>query len=315
MSIHFRQLAERVVADGAITADEILTLRRTVWPDGRICAEEAEALFAMNDRVAGRSAEWTDFFVEALTEFAVNGREPKGYVDEATAEWLIARIDHDGHVDTIAELELMVRVIEKALNVPDTLKAFVLAAIERTVLTGEGPTRGGELDAGSVNAAECALLRRVIFASGGDGPACVSKAETEMLFRLKDATLNAANTPEWQRLFVQGVANFLQAWRGAAPLSRERAGALESFMNDRSSSVAGFFGRVLRVDRDGFGSAMREMALGGAGNARDHAGEVRAASEVTEAEDLWLRTRMDEDDRIDALEQALLDFLKDDTRG
>jgi hypothetical protein len=61
----------------------------------------------------------------------------------------------------------------------------------------------------------------VIFASGGDRPAAVSQREAEMLFRLKDATLGADNAAEWQRLFVQGVGNYLQGWQGAKGLTRE----------------------------------------------------------------------------------------------
>ena len=40
-----------------------------------------------------------------------------------------------------------------------------------------------------ITAAECRILRRVIFASGGYGPAAVSRYDAEMLFRLKDETL------------------------------------------------------------------------------------------------------------------------------
>jgi hypothetical protein len=83
MSMHFRELASKVAADGAITADEVLSLRREGWGDGRIVPDEAEALFAINDALAAPSAEWSDFFVEALGEFIVQQVEPKGYVSQA----------------------------------------------------------------------------------------------------------------------------------------------------------------------------------------------------------------------------------------
>jgi hypothetical protein len=69
---------------------------------------------------------------------------------------------------------------------------------------------GGELSPGHVNAAEAAILRRVLFAPPAMAGA-VSCAEAELLFRLKDATLGAANALEWKQLFVQGVATTCRA--------------------------------------------------------------------------------------------------------
>ncbi|MBM3594822.1 MAG: hypothetical protein FJX31_03275 [Alphaproteobacteria bacterium] len=82
MSIDFREMASKVAAERAITSDEILSLHREGWGDGRIVPDEAEAAFATNDAIASPSAEWSDFLVEALGEFIINGLEPKGYVSE-----------------------------------------------------------------------------------------------------------------------------------------------------------------------------------------------------------------------------------------
>jgi len=308
MTINFPELARQAAADGVITADEVLALRRSAWPDGRIDQTEAEAILAINDVVSARSPEWIDFLVEAVGEYVLNGTEPKGYVADSTADWLIARLDHDGSLDSAAELELLVRVLEKALGTPDRLKDYALSQIERAVLTGEGPTRdGGALDAGSITAAECKLLRRVIFASGGDRPAAVSQREAEMLFRLKDATLGAANAPEWQRLFVQGVGNFLQGWTGGRAISRDRAAELESFMSDRSSSFGSFFGRMSRVGAKDLRSAAQDLLSGAP--ARDFAKEAGAEAEITSPEQAWLDRRIGIDGQTDALEAALLAFL------
>ncbi len=310
MTINFPELARQAAADGAIAADEVLALRRAAWPDGRIDQTEAEAILAINDVVADKSAEWTDFLVEAVGEYVLNGTEPRGYVADATADWLIAQLDRDGRLDSQAELELLVRVLEKALGTPDRLKEYALAQIERAVLTGEGPTRdGGTLDAGSITEAECKLLRRVIFASGGDRPAAVSLAEAEMLFRLKDATLHAANAPEWQRLFVQGVGNYLQGWTGGRAISRDRAAELETFMNDRTSSLSAFFGRMSRVGARDLRSAAQDMLAGGEAPSRDYAGEAHADAALTSPEQSWLHGRIQADGQTDPLEAALLAFL------
>jgi len=310
MTINFPALARQAAADGQITADEVLALRRVAWPDGRIDADEADAIFAINDLVADKSPEWTDFLVEAVGDYVLNGTEPRGYVADVVADWLIARLDHDGRLDSQAELELLVRVLEKAFGTPDRLKAYALAQIERAVLTGEGPTRdGGTLSAGSITEAECKLLRRVIFASGGDRPAAVSAAEADMLFRLKDATLGQPHAPEWQRLFVQGVANHLQGWTGGRALSRDRAAELEGFMNDTTTSLGRFFGRMSRVGAADLKTAARDVLAFGRAPARDYAGEAGADASVTPPERAWLDGRLDADGRTDPLEDALLAFL------
>ncbi|MFX6517813.1 hypothetical protein ABTG30_18950, partial [Acinetobacter baumannii] len=89
---------------------------------GLIDAGEADAILTINDRITVPTREWTDFVVEAIGEFVVNGEEPKGYVPDERADWLIARLDRDGRLDTMTELELLVRVLERALGAPARLR-------------------------------------------------------------------------------------------------------------------------------------------------------------------------------------------------
>ena len=317
MSMHFGNIVAQAAADGVVSAEEILALRGTGWADGKMEPEEAEALFAANDALTAPSLEWCDFFVEALSEFVVNTVDPHGYVDQDMGDELIARIDADGKVDSLAELELLVRVLEKALNVPQSLKDYALKQIESAVLAGEGPTRGGELTSDGINATECALLRRMIFAAGGDRPASVSKAEAELLFRLKDATLYDSNAPEWQTLFVQGVANLLLGFGGHDALSIERAGELEKFMAKEASGIGGFLGRVLTAKPDlaGFGSL---LGLGGEEpdtgiEAFDDEAEAASVLDLSEAD--WLNDMLEADEELDDLEKALIAFIDEETGG
>lgn len=314
MSMHFRDLATKVAADGQITAEEVLTLRRAGWSDGRIVPDEAETLFAINDEVASPSTEWSDFFVEALGEFIVNGLEPKGYVSEEQGKWLIDRIDHDGKLESLTELELLVRLYERALSVPQTLRDYALNQIEQAVLTGEGPTRsGGALEKGNVTQAEAQLLRRLLFASGSERPAGISRSEAELLYRIKDATVAANNAPEWKRLFVQGVGNYLAGFSSYEALSRDRAAELEEFMNDTSSSLGSFARRMGKsVLRDNFFDAVAS-ALGKKDNGPGLDDRIDDARKIDLTEQTWLEGRIDGNGRIDEYDQALLDFLAEDS--
>lgn len=318
MSMHFRDVAAQAVADGAISAEEILALRGAGWADGKMDPEEAEGLFLANDALRNPGPDWCDFFVEALGEFVVNTVEPHGYVDQIMGDELVARIDRDGRVETLAELELLVKVLEKALSVPDNLKAYALRQIEEIVLSGDGPTRAGALDPKGINEIECRLLRRMIFAAGGDRPAAASRAEAEMLFRLKDSTLYEVNAPEWDLLFVQGVGSYLLGFGGSEPLSRERAADLEAFMNRPGAGIGGFLRRMMGVNLDaemdkGFSSLLSITPHSPDGAEAEVAEEAEAAAQLTEGEEFWLLDHIDADEELDPLEKALLQFIAEET--
>jgi uncharacterized tellurite resistance protein B-like protein len=311
MSMQFADLAQRASQDGVIDAEELLSLRQMGWGDGQIHRGEAEAIFAINNALEKRDDAWVDFFVEAISEFVLNGTQPRGMCDEAEARWLIDQIDHDGKLESMAELECLVRIVERAQNVPCSLKHYVLRQIEAAVLTGEGPTRydnhaeNGGLAACHISTVECALLRRVIFASGGHGPAAVSRFDAELLFGLKDASLGKDNALDWQHLFVDGVANYLQGFAlKNAQVSHERMKELESFIADNDTNVGRFFGRMAREVPQ---TANHLGKVFGKKEVRKSFAEWEAdGAEVTSDEQKWLDAMIDADGTVDPLEQALL---------
>jgi hypothetical protein len=307
MTTHFIDFARAAAADGQITAEELLTLRREGWGDGIITRAEAEALFTLNTALRERTPEWTDFFVEAIGEFVLNGTPPRLQCNEEEAAWLIGQIDHDGVTESMAELECMVRILERAENTPERLKNYVLDQVEREVLTGVGPTRcGGALAATHVSSAECRIIRRVIFASGGHGPAAVTRHDAEMLWRIKDETLAEENAPEWDDLFVDGVANFLKGFiLPNAQLSHERKSELEAFIADNRASVGGFMGRMAKEApqvANHFGKVFGKKRDTGP----DYTAIAAAGELITDYENQWLETMIAADGEVDELESRLI---------
>ncbi len=301
------QLTDRICGARTVTDDDVAVLRAAWWSDGKIIATEVEALFAINDSLETPHDGFTDFFAESLSALIVEAGQPRGYVSENDATWLIAQVGRDGRIETHAELEAIVRVIERALNVPETLKHWVLEQIETVVLTGQGATRReGDIRPGTVDAAEVTLLRRLVFAGAGEGAAIVGSAEAEALFRIKDATLGSASAEDWDRFFVQAISNHLMAWSNYTPLEQERAAQLEAFMNNRSSSIGGFLARVaqsLSIDSL-FGT---QSSPGG-----DIDSEIAAARELTAHEASWLKRLIAIDGATDDLEKAVLAFIVDE---
>ena len=312
MTTQFTDLAQRVAADGQVTADEVLALRREGWGDGMITREEAEALFAINRTIDTRDERWCDFFVEAIGEFVLNGSEPRLQCDDSEAEWLIAQVEQNGVVESYVELETLVRIIERAENVPTRLKDYVIAQIEREVLEGTGPTRdGGELSSQHITASEVKILRRVIFASGGYGPAAVSRFDAEMLFRLKDETLSEDNAAEWDDLFLDGVSNYLKGFAlQNAQLEHGRAKELQAFVADNKANVGRVMGQMAREMpqvHNHFGKVFGKKDA-----SPGYAEQAAAGEAITDHEQEWLDSMIEADGEVDELERRLIARIIDE---
>ena len=313
MTTQFTELAKAAAVDGKVCAEEILALRRQGWGDGIIARDEAEALFALNNAIDERGQEWCDFFVEAIGEFVLNGTEPRLQCDEKEARWLIQQIDQDGVVESVVELEAIVRIIERAENVPSFLKDYVIEQVEKEVLTGTGPTRcGGELSDTHITSAEANILRRVVFASGGYGPAAVSRFEAEMLFRLKDATVAEANAPEWDELFLDGVSNYLKGFAlQNAQLEHGRAKELQAFIADNKANVGRFMGQVVKQAphvANHFGKVFGKKPA----SKPSFEEQAEAGEAITDYEQEWLDSMIENDGEIDDLERRLLARIIED---
>jgi hypothetical protein len=292
MSFSYSDFAAALKAGASISAEDVLAVRRWVWPDGSVSAEEAAALFALNRSAKASAPEWDDFFIEAMTDYVVNQTPPRGYVEDGHAGWLIDQIEQDGAPITPTELALVVKVLETALNAPASLKAWALAQIERSVLAD-----------GRVGEQETVLLRRIVFAAGGDGALVVGADEAETLWRLKDACLHADNAPGWKTLFVQAVGNHLMAYSSYTPLERDEAARLDAFVADHHRSVLGFFARMGSTNPSQVRAALAKAPHG------DHDADVAAANAVTPSEEQWLQAHIDADGASDAYEEALLAFI------
>lgn len=206
MNIQFADLARSAAACGEISPASLLALRQLGWADGRITRHEAETLLALNRALDHASGEWTDFFVDALCEFVLGDGEPFEAVDECEARWLIGAIDGGGAPVTMAELELLVRLIERALAAPDSLRLYALQQIEAAVLADVGPTRVGTAEGPRhITGAECRLVRRILFATGGDRPPVPGRPAVETLLRIERAIPQGDNSPEWRSLLFDAA--------------------------------------------------------------------------------------------------------------
>ena len=111
MSKPLTDLANDILSDGIIDADEVSKIRERVYADGIIDREEADFLFQLNDGASGKDNDpaWKAFFVEAITDHVLKDETSPDILDEDEAQYLIKKIEADDQVDDV-ELELLVNI-------------------------------------------------------------------------------------------------------------------------------------------------------------------------------------------------------------
>ncbi|HMN86221.1 MAG TPA: hypothetical protein PKA74_09580 [Bauldia sp.] len=308
----------RVKRSGRVSAEDVLEARRAVYgSDGRIDPGEIEALFRIDEAADDSDPAWPALLTEAGVDYLVHQVAPRGYIDAANADWLMARIDRDGAVKTATELELLVKVLEASRSSPPELVRYALRQIQRAVVHGDGPlAAGGRPEPGRVNREEADLLRRILYAFGGDDGIAVTRAEAEVLFDINDAVAGADNDPAWTDLFVKAVTNCIMAASGYVVPTREVALHREEWLDAPATGVGGFFARMASGGLHGVLAAYRAPAdedEWAAGNARVDAA-IADAEAVTDGEAAWLADRIGRDGHLHEAEKALLRLIANEGR-
>jgi hypothetical protein len=302
-----------IKARGSIRDADVLRLRRNYYDDGRITAEEADIIFALNDACPVQDPAWADCFVETITDYIVDQAQPEGYLTATNAAWLIERVSKDGHIETKTELELLVRVLDKARWAPQSLVRFALDQVKEAVIEGTGPLRAGRrLAAGIISEDEVDLLRRILYSFGSDGNLAITQPEAEVLLDIDEATAGSDNHPSWRDLYVKAIACCVMAASGYASPPREIALARDAWLDRRgdlsidvvlpgmAAGIGSLFGRYkAQSDEERAIQRLTQQKI-----------EIVTHEAVTEAEAAWLAERIGRDGKMTPNERALLMFLK-----
>ena len=299
-----------ICARGTISNADVAAIRRGYYKDGTVSEAEADALFAIEQNCKSPAA-WGALFVEAVTDYLVNQVKPEGYVTSENAQWLTERITVDGKVQTQNELELLIHVLEEARWTPTSLSALALAQVRHAIIDSTGPLRVGPRPAtGIVTASDVNTLRRILYASGGDGSTAVTRAEAEVLMDIAEAADDALSDPAWIDLYTKAIANHLMAGAGFAPPSREEALKREEWL-EAEPNLGGFFGEMVQSGLQGVWSAYHVADAETAELARleDYKRSILVSEEVTAPEAAWLADRIGRDGHVGEAEKALLAFI------
>jgi hypothetical protein len=308
-----RQLIAEIQAADEMTDAQLLDLRRGFGADLEISSSEADSLFALNE-VSEKPSGWADYFVLVLTTYLVHQGQPEGYINDAMAVWLIARIDHDGVVETETELRLLMNVLKVAEVPGDRLEAYALKQVQLAVMEGRGRVGQDMLSPGTLGAAEVELLRRIFYSVGGDGGMGITRMEAKVIFDLNEATKGRNNDPAWQRFFVGAIANHLMMIAAPAKLDLTEVKRREAWLaSDEGMMKRGMLrlsGRdVLNAFKEVFGLTAGDPT-GGFTNLNVE--NMSHAETITEEEARWLVQALKADGEIDENERALLDFIREE---
>lgn len=305
-------LIARMFDADAMTESDLLALRRAFAGDLELSSDEADTLFRLNT-LSSLPEAWQPYFTSVIASYVVDAMPPRDHLHEANAAWLMARIDHDGVVETDTELAIVLKVLRQAHSVCERFSAYALTQVKEAVLNGRGAFKGHVLTPGVVGEAELQLLRAVIYAGGGRDGIAVSRAEAELLMDINDATDGKANADGWSFLFSRAVANHLMMVRPTA-ITSEAALKRQEWLESRERAITprklfgwdfmGAIGDLLSINDDAMESH-RSYVL--------DAPSTLNAERVTATEATWLVERLNRDGTINANERALLDFLRDES--
>lgn len=120
-----RTIVSAMILGRRVTAQDVGWLRREVFADGEVTRETADELFAVARARMNNAPEWTELFVELITDHVVWQARPTGVVTDEQAEWLLERADECKSVEALAAL---VNVLAEAHRAP---KWFVSAVRAR----------------------------------------------------------------------------------------------------------------------------------------------------------------------------------------
>jgi len=299
------EVLARVRSSGAVSADDVLVVRRAVY-GGEIAVtpDEMETMLAIEEAASRADPGWAQLLDEAGADFIVNQLPPAGYVTEENAAWLVERIAKDGVVKTSRELGVLVHIIDRATSAPGTLAALALQQVELAVMEGRGPLAAGGLERGRISKESVDVLRRILYAYGGNGAVAITRSEAEVLFDLNDATSGAGNDPSWDDLFVKAIASYLLTISGHRPPSREQALSDARWLDAPAEGLGGFFARMTTGGLQGILAAYRETD-----GAPSPGAETKG---VTTDEAAWLAERFGRDGMLKENERALLRFIRDE---
>jgi len=242
--------------------------------------------------------------------------DPRGYVSDSDAQWLISQIGGGG-LSCRAEFETLKAVIGHAVSVPPSLAAFAVREVKRAILSGHRGPQGADHASGVVTSADVEALRAFCFAPNAGAAMHVDRATAEALFDIAHATAGANNAPEFADFFAKAVGNYLIGAVFLTPDSRDDELGLEreldkpapGFGEFLSGLTGGLFAPNASDGRRSVDALTDEIVRRENAETDDR---LDAAADVDASEGQWILAHLTREGELTVAERRLLAFLRDE---
>jgi hypothetical protein len=293
------QLLERLGADGVVTEEETLELRRSVFENGLVGRAEADGLFVLAGKVANDDPSWKRAFIEAIGDHVLIAG---GHISHADANWLTSRLAED-QADALSAF-LAVDVLRRAETAPPALVETAWTRLSAALARGPITELGAE------------WVRALLFAPAASGGLSVSAGEARHLFAIEAAADGKPNHAGWDDLFVKAILNHLMGLRASPILTREAELARRSWLLEpRDPARLGFLAAAFSGGLGGFFRALtgaRDLEIKDEIDSYYDMRAVQLAEDeaLTEAEVAKLLAAVRADDKTTVNEARLLEEVR-----
>ncbi len=293
-----------------------LALRSAIYGNGDPTRADLEDLIACG-RQAGSDPAFCVLIAEVATDVFVHQVDPEGYVSDADAGWLVARLSGGGGLSCAAEFEMLKGIFSHAVSVPLQLTKFAISEVKSAILTGRRDAVGGvDHEPGVVTHDDVLTLRAMAFAPTQGSSLHVDRGTAEALFEIAHATATASNDPEFADFFARAVGNYLIGVAFLGTPDRADVLAHEAEL-DVKPTLAGFLAAMVGVpSKEDLANAL-ESTEGVEEDAYLNQNLETEARE-TDAERIgadkcdWVLAHLTRDGSLTEAEKRLLTFLKEE---
>lgn len=210
-----------IAGQNKIDAQDVLTLRKHVFPQGLASAEDAITLQTLHHSPGSKCPEWATYYVEAMTAFIVDLCWPQGSLDDLNARWIEALIAPEGVVETEAELDFLIHVIDIARSVPDRLSTLAIDQVRAALEMGRGAYASRrEVRRQGISEQDVAHVVRILKGACNHGLMTVTKRENKVLVAIDMIVSAELNHPSWRDLMLSIRERGVEDTRRAGPWLR-----------------------------------------------------------------------------------------------
>ncbi|KCZ88835.1 hypothetical protein [Hyphomonas johnsonii] len=302
----FEGLIAQITSVVKVSESDAQRLGAELYRAGVRCLSDADGLFAINRTLAGTNVIWDRLFVAAIKDHVLSNTEPKHWVSDEDAMWLIDHVSRDGEAPLASEVDLLLQVIRYAEGASERLGRFVLQAACARITA-----------AGAASREDVERVRRALIVPATDQPMWVTGSEAEILVQTNDSVAFALNDPSWNDLFARAISNHLVARAHPDPAAAQRLLARETCLGDLRPEPGTFFEALTPAfDEGAWFEAISRNSIKAAFARRT--AQRWANGDIDLAEDGeadWFLRRVGPDANISLAERTLIDFLKVEAPG